>query len=87
MGQLFNTNAFVLEVIKWVNQNKSGSLQNVVLGQNMGSLVARYALKIWKIKGLNHDTRLYVSHDAPHLETNVPPQVCNIQQRHLRNMY
>lgn len=35
-------NAYVLEeVIKWVNQNKTGSEQNVVLGQSMGGLVAR----------------------------------------------
>ena len=80
-------NAFVLEeVIKWVNQNKSGSLQNVVLGQSMGGLVARYALKDMENKGLNHDTRLYVSHDAPHLGANVPLSVQH-SARHLRNMY
>lgn len=80
-------NAFVLEeVIKWVNQNKSGSQQNVVLGQSMGGLVARYALKDMENKGLNHDTRLYVSHDAPHLGANTPLSI-QYSARHLRNMY
>lgn len=80
-------NAFVLEeVIKWVNQNKSGSQQNVVLGQSMGGLVARYALKDMENKGLNHDTRLYISHDAPQLGANTPLSVQH-SARHLRNMY
>lgn len=80
-------NAFVLEeVIKWVNQNKSGSQQNVVLGQSMGGLIARYALKDMENKGLNHDTRLYVSHDAPQLGANTPLSV-QYSARHLRNMY
>jgi hypothetical protein len=80
-------NAFVLEeVIKWVNQNKSGSEQNVVLGQSMGGLVARYALKDMENKGLNHQTRMYVSHDAPQLGANTPLSI-QYSARHLRNMY
>ncbi len=80
-------NAFVLEeVIKWVNQNKSGSQQNVVLGQSMGGLIARYALKDMENKGLNHQTSMYVSHDAPHLGANTPLSVQH-SARHLRNMY
>ena len=80
-------NAFVLEeVIKWVNQNKSGSQQNVVLGQSMGGLIARYALKNMENKGLNHQTRMYVSHDAPQLGANTPLSV-QYSARHLRNMY
>lgn len=83
-------NAYVLEeVIKWVNTQKANNgstFQNVVLGQSMGGLVARYALKDMENKGLNHDTRLYVSHDTPHLGANVPLSVQH-SARHLRNMY
>jgi hypothetical protein len=80
-------NAFVLEeVIKWVNQNKIGYQQNIVLGQSMGGLIARYALRDMENKGLNHDTRLYVSHDAPHLGANVPLSIQH-SARHLRNIY
>ncbi|WP_445721702.1 T9SS type A sorting domain-containing protein [Flavobacterium sp.] len=83
-------NAFVLEeVIRWVNTQKANNgstLQNVVLGQSMGGLIARYALKDMENNGLNHDTRLYVSHDAPHLGANVPLSIQH-SARHLRNVY
>ncbi|WP_161625341.1 T9SS type A sorting domain-containing protein [Flavobacterium suncheonense] len=81
-------NAFVLEeVIKWVNQNKTGGQQNVVLGQSMGGLIARYALRDIELnRNFNHDTRLYVSHDAPHLGANTPLSV-QYSARHLRNLY
>jgi hypothetical protein len=80
-------NAYVLEeVIKWVNSNKTTATPNVVLGQSMGGLIARYALKDMENRGLNHDTRLYVSHDAPHLGANTPLSV-QYSARHLRNLY
>jgi hypothetical protein len=80
-------NAFVLqEVIKWVNDNKTTTTPNVVLGQSMGGLIARYALKDMENRGLPHDTRLYVSHDAPHLGANTPVSV-QMSARHLRNLY
>lgn len=63
-------NAYLLEdIIQWVNAQKasSGSVEpNVVLGQSMGGVIARYALRDMENKGKNHDTRLYISHDAPH---------------------
>lgn len=80
-------NAYVLEeVIKWVNQTKITTTQNVVIGQSMGGLIAQYALKDMETRGLNHDTRLYVSHDAPHLGANTPISV-QLSARHLRNLY
>ena len=84
-------NAYVLEeVIKWVNAQKAANgstIQNVVIGQSMGGLVARYALRDIELnRNFNHDTRLYVSHDAPHLGANVPLSV-QYSARHLRNLY
>ncbi|XMO88346.1 T9SS type A sorting domain-containing protein [Algibacter sp. AS12] len=81
-------NAYVLEeVIKWVNDNKITTTQNVVLGQSMGGLIARYALRDIEVnRSFNHDTRLYVSHDAPHLGANTPISV-QLAGRHLRNQY
>lgn len=82
-------NAYVLEeVIKYVNQQKASHTteQNVVLGQSMGGLVARYALKDMENRALNHDTRLYISHDSPHLGANTPLSV-QYAARHLRNIY
>ena len=38
-------NAYLVEdIIKWVNTVKEGTAPNVVLGQSMGGLIARYAL-------------------------------------------
>jgi hypothetical protein len=84
-------NAMVFEeVIKWVNQEKASNgstTKNVVLGQSMGGLIARYALRDIELnRNFNHDTRLYVSHDAPHLGANVPYSV-QYSARHLRNLY
>ena len=63
-------NAYVLEeVIKYVNEQKAlagSSEPNVVLGQSMGGLIARYALKDMEDDpDLDHDTDLYISHDSP----------------------
>lgn len=66
-------NALVLEeVIEWVNEEKTGDEENVVIGQSMGGLIARYALKDMENEGIPHETRTYISQDAPHLGANVP---------------
>lgn len=67
-------NAYSLEeVIKWVNDNKEiNATQNVVLGQSMGGVIARYALADMEENSLDHDTRLFISHDAPQQGANVP---------------
>lgn len=82
-------NAEVLkEVIRMVNRVKvaAGSTEkNVVLGQSMGGLVARYALKDMEDKGEDHGTRLYISHDAPHQGANSPLSV-QYFLRHLRKI-
>ncbi|MFN4764549.1 hypothetical protein ACKGJN_15575 [Gillisia sp. Q332] len=83
-------NAYVLqEVIKWVNEEKAkvgSTTPNVVLGQSMGGVIARYALKDMENKGLPHDTRTYISHDAPHLGANVPLGY-QFAARHGRSQY
>lgn len=69
-------NALLLQdIIEWVNSEKTAngsSEQNVVLGQSMGGVIARYALADMEQRGLTHDTRLYISHDAPHQGANIP---------------
>lgn len=67
-----NNAELLKKAIRWVNQNKVGTEKNIVMGQSMGGLVARYALKDMEDKGENHDTKLYISHDAPHLGANTP---------------
>lgn len=71
-------NALLLKtVIQCINSKKvpnglNGIEKNVVLGQSMGGVIARYALKKMEDEGLNHDVRLYISHDSPHQGSNVP---------------
>lgn len=66
-------NAMILvELINQLNQQKVGNKQNVVIGPSMGGLITRYALRYMEMNSLNHDTRLYISFDAPHLGANVP---------------
>jgi len=83
-------NAYALEeVIKWVNQQKAnaGSTEpNVVLGQSMGGVIARYALADMEERGENHDTRLFISHDAPQQGANIPVSV-QYMYRHMTRQY
>ena len=69
-------NAYVLEnIIQWANTEKAknGSTEkNIVMGMSMGGLCARYALADMEKSGINHDTKLYISHDTPHQGANVP---------------
>ena len=58
-----------------INEMKAnaGSTQpNVILGQSMGGLIARYALKTMENEHILHDVTTYISHDSPHLGANVP---------------
>ena len=80
-------NAFVLErVIEWVNANKTGTEQNVILGQSMGGLIARYALKDMEDNAENHDTSLYISHDVPHQGAHIPLGLLHMG-RHIVNEF
>ena len=67
-------NAFILiELINTINATKAAdSEQNVVIGPSMGGLISRYALRYMEQNTINHDTRLYISFDSPHLGANVP---------------
>lgn len=70
-------NAFLLErVIQLVNTRKTTwngtRQQNVIIGMSMGGLVARYALRDMELTSVTHETRLFISHDAPHWGANIP---------------
>jgi hypothetical protein len=66
-------NAMVLiELITLINAQKVGNQPLVIVGPSMGGLIARYALAYMEENGLEHDTRLYISVDSPHLGANIP---------------
>lgn len=80
-------NAFALEeAIKWVNSIKQGNEPNVVLGQSMGGVVARFALTNMENHNENHDTNLFISHDAPQQGAMVPDSYQHMY-RHITNQY
>lgn len=66
-------NAMVLvQLLNMINSQKVGTQKNVIIGPSMGGLISRYALRYMEQNSLNHDARLYISFDSPHLGANVP---------------
>lgn len=73
-GADIRANARLLEeVINWVNDKKTSDNPNVVLGQSMGGLIARYCLCSMEEREEPHETRLFISHDVPHRGVSVSP--------------
>lgn len=66
-------NAEILKkILNWVNANKTSTEKNIVVGQSMGGLIARYALRTMELSSAPHDVKTYVSDDAPHYGVNIP---------------
>lgn len=74
----FEDNSKMLQhVIEWVKSDKTAggyTEKNVVLGVSAGGVLARYTLaRMTKnISPASTDTRLLITHDAPHQGANVP---------------
>lgn len=84
-------NALLLEdIIRWVNINKepfNGVMQPlVIIGQSMGGLITRWALKDMENHSENHQTRLFISYDSPQQGANVPLGY-QYMARHARSLY
>ncbi|HTO35713.1 MAG TPA: T9SS type A sorting domain-containing protein [Flavobacterium sp.] len=62
----------LITLIEHINSQKVGDEQNVIIGPSMGGLISRYALRYMEQNNLEHETRLYISFDSPHLGANVP---------------
>lgn len=68
-----NSNASLVEsIIREINASKTGAFPTAVVGFSMGGVVARKALKNMELTGINHNTSIYVSFDAPHMGANSP---------------
>ncbi|TYA53183.1 T9SS type A sorting domain-containing protein [Formosa maritima] len=61
-----------IEVINLINSQKVGAEENVIIGPSMGGLISRYALNYMESVSIDHETRLWISFDSPHLGANVP---------------
>ncbi|MFD1615216.1 T9SS type A sorting domain-containing protein [Gelatiniphilus marinus] len=52
---------------------QNGSTEKlVIVGPSMGGQISRYALAYMEKNNMNHNTRLWVSVDSPHLGANIP---------------
>lgn len=69
-------NAALMEkIINYINREKhlnGSSEKNIIVGQSLGGIIARIALRKMEIANKRHETKAYVSHDSPHLGANVP---------------
>ncbi len=89
MDDIKNNAKLLEQVIIWVNAQKAvknSTEKNVVIGQSMGGIVARYALADMEKRNVNHDTRLFISHDAPQQGANVPLSIQYLY-RHVQKQY
>ncbi|MBS1687746.1 MAG: T9SS type A sorting domain-containing protein [Bacteroidetes bacterium] len=75
-GDYIQKNAFLLvELINKINQNKTNNEKLTVTGFSMGGLVARYALAYMESNGMDHDTKLFISYDAPQKGAVIPASI------------
>lgn len=69
-------NGFVLAaMIEFLNAEKVGDEELVVLGPSMGGLIGRYGLAWMEANEIDHETRLYISFDSPHRGANIPVSI------------
>ncbi|WP_025743440.1 T9SS type A sorting domain-containing protein [Aquimarina pacifica] len=65
----------VKDAIKAINVKKheNSYFESIVIGESMGGLLARAALKELENENVDHETGLFISFDAPQKGANVPP--------------
>jgi len=51
--------------IDFINNNKTGNEELIIMGVSMGGLIARYALTYMEEKNMQHQTKLFLSFDSP----------------------
>lgn len=65
----------VKAMINKINEDKTGSFEGVIIGESMGGVLSRMALKEMENDGIDHQIGLYVSFDSPHKGANIPPSI------------
>lgn len=96
-GDMIENSAILKQVIEWINNEKTGSESNVVLGQSMGGVIARYTLAKWEQDDANfdqnnpqatspHNVRLFIAHDSPMQGANTPLSIQHFS-RHMKLQY
>ncbi len=62
----------IKDLIKDVNNSKVGNQEGILIGESMGGIIARMALKELENESYDHQMGLYISYDAPHRGANIP---------------
>lgn len=62
----------VRDLIEQVNREKVGSEKVIVIGESMGGLIARLAIRSLESSNRAHNISHYISFDAPHKGANLP---------------
>ena len=63
----------VKDLIKQINAKKQGDFESVLIGESMGGLISRMALKQFENENYDHFVGLYLSFDVPYQGANIPP--------------
>jgi len=75
LSVISNAEQTIQALIQGINEAKTGFNEIVIIGESMGGLISRIALKNLEDQGYDHQCRLYVSYDSPHKGANIPPGV------------
>ena len=62
----------IKDFIRDVNTTKVGTQEGILIGQSMGGVIARMALKELEDEPYDHEMGLFISYDAPHKGANIP---------------
>ena len=71
--QSMHDNAEVVKsLIEQINDEKAGNFDGVIIGESMGGVICRMALKEMENDNLNHEMGLFISYDSPYKGANIP---------------
>lgn len=72
-GDYLQRNAFlVVKLIERINQLKITNEEIIIQGYSLGGVITRYALAYMEQQSLNHNVKLFISHDSPQKGANFP---------------
>ena len=72
-GDYLQRNAFlVVKLIERINQLKVTNEEIIIQGYSLGGVISRYALTYMEQQSLNHNVKLFISHDSPQKGANFP---------------
>ncbi len=62
----------ILQFVNYMKHSAGSTNRNIILGESMGGLIVRYALRKMELENRVHECQAYISNDAPHKGVHVP---------------